>query len=622
MTNIRIRFDYNNNNIELQVNENDTLEIMINKCLTKLNKKKNEIFFLIVGIAINDENMKDSVKKYADKEDNTINGIIYDYDDVEEKKIIKKSKQIICPECKENCLINFKDYKLNLNNCDKKHIKENILLKNFNDLQIIDESLILCKNCFKSKEDVTDNLMYYCCNCNINLCLLCKLNHSKNNGDHQLIDYDFKNYLCYKHGEKFISYCINCNKNLCDICEIEDKKQNHKFIHYSDIVKDKDDNNIKDLRLKIDKLKDEKKNIKDDLLSQDIFNKVIENLEIYYDISNNIFINYSIRNKNYQLLMNFININNYNKAVIEDIDKIINEQNIENKVKSIMDIYNKTEKFDEFVIKYKIGGEYKIRIFGDKFVKNNKTNCKLIINDKITGLKKEVRRKDLNIKNDNIFEIKLKLVNDIKDLSYIFEECSSLLFPDIVNLDTTNITDMSFMFSQCKSLTSIPDISNWNTKNVKKMNNLFSYCESLTSLPDISNWNTNNVTDMSGIFLECKKLESLPDISKWNTNNVTDMSSLFQNCYALSILPDISKWNTSNVTDMSNIFYKCIELKTLPDISKWDVSKVNNMENMFRGCSSLTTLPDLSKWKINKDINKKNMFSNCSKLSSLPAFAN
>ena len=36
-----------------------------------------------------------------------------------------------------------------------------------------------------------------------------------------------------------------------------------------------------------------------------------------------------------------------------------------------------------------------------------------------------------------------------------------------------NITNMSYMFSGCSSLLSLPDISNWNTKNVTKMSFMF-----------------------------------------------------------------------------------------------------------------------------------------------------
>ena len=48
--------------------------------------------------------------------------------------------------------------------------------------------------------------------------------------------------------------------------------------------------------------------------------------------------------------------------------------------------------------------------------------------------------------------------------------------------------------------------------NVTNMSSMFEWCSSLSSLPDISKWNTNNVTNMSFIFYDCSKLSSLPDI--------------------------------------------------------------------------------------------------------------
>ena len=69
--------------------------------------------------------------------------------------------------------------------------------------------------------------------------------------------------------------------------------------------------------------------------------KIIDNIEIYYKITNNFMNNYNIRNKNYILLMNINNINDYNKKIIKDIDNIINENIIENKFVYISDIYEK-----------------------------------------------------------------------------------------------------------------------------------------------------------------------------------------------------------------------------------------------------------------------------------------
>ena len=72
--------------------------------------------------------------------------------------------------------------------------------------------------------------------------------------DHIIIDYDYKEYICNIHGEKYSYYCKECNMNLCDLCEHNNK---HEIIHLKKIVFDKNkilETNSK-LKDKIDILK-------------------------------------------------------------------------------------------------------------------------------------------------------------------------------------------------------------------------------------------------------------------------------------------------------------------------------------------------------------------------------
>ena len=169
------------------------------------------------------------------------------------------------------------------------------------------------------------------------------------------------------------------------------------------------------------------------------------------------------------------------------------------------------EDISEINIVYKINA-FSINIFGNKFVENNKNICKMIIDNK----EYEITDKyDIPNFNNNSLNVKLTGIN--------------------------NVTDMSYMFNECYSLSSLSDISSWNTNNVTNMSYMFHRCSSLSSLSDMSKWNTNNVTNMSYMFFGCSSLSSLPDISKWNTINATDMSYMFIGCSSLSSLPDISK---------------------------------------------------------------------------------
>ena len=201
------------------------------------------------------------------------------------------------------------------------------------------------------------------------------------------------------------------------------------------------------------------------------------------------------------------------------------------------------EYIDEIIIRYKINKnekEIKIFDFDNRFIKNNKDKCKIIYEEKEYEIKEKLDIDNNKIKNE-ILEIKLKGINNITDMSYMFYECYNLSnLPDISKWNTNNITDMSFMFYYCSNLSNLPDISKWNTNNVTNMSSMFSGCSKLSNLPDISKWNTKNVTNMSYIF-QLSKLSNLPDISKWNTNNVTNMSSMFSGCSKLSSIP--SKFN-------------------------------------------------------------------------------
>ena len=438
---------------------------IFNRCLNKINKNIDEIFFMCNGSKIDGERKLEEINN----NDNEMTILVYDINNKnnENKGIVKQSKDIICAECGEICLLDIKDYKITLNHCNNKHKRENILLDEYENLQQIKEINIICNECNKNKNDVFQNKFYKCCNCKTNICPICK---SKHNKEHKLIDYELKNYLCNIHGERYMSFCKDCYTNLCDICEVEHNKKynSHNYEYLTKLMKNEDNNNIKELRIKIDNLRNEINDIINRL------NKINNNMEIYFKLYNNIINNYDLKNKNYELLINTNNISNYNKIIIKDINEIINENKIENKMKYLYDIYDKMITINEIVIKYKIGKENRIRVFGDTFVENNKSNFKMVIDNKDYEIDSFYNVE--NKRESDILEIKLKQINNVTNLSFMFNECISLIeLPDISKLDTSDINTMENMFSECSSLLSLPDISKWNTNNVKNMAGSFNY---------------------------------------------------------------------------------------------------------------------------------------------------
>ena len=348
---------------------------------------------------------------------------------------------------------------------------------------------------------------------------------------------------CKKQQNKY--FCQKCNQNICNICSKICLNKNHILIELKNYLEE------------FEQIKSNTYSIISNYVINNgtqTFESNNNNDEKSMKYSNDIILILAINKQKYINYFHYINIK-------ECLYYLRNKY--KNNIGYIIANYNINE------------NETKIKIFGNKFIMNNRNICNIIYEDINYDLREFIELK--NIRRKELLEIKLIGINNIIDASYMFSGCDSLnSLSNLSEWNTINITDMSYMFSWCEYLISLPDISKWNTNKVTNMSCMFWGCKSLISIPDISKWITNNVKDMSFMFSECESLKSLPDISEWNTNNVIDMSSMFSKSISLTSLPNISKWNLKNEKDMSYIHYECKSLKLLPDIS------FNNKKTSFR----------------------------------------
>ena len=66
-----------------------------------------------------------------------------------------------------------------------------------------------------NKSDSHKNIFFRCNKCKKNICPLCKSKHDKN---HNIINYDLKDYICEEHNEAYVEYCNECKKDICLSC--------------------------------------------------------------------------------------------------------------------------------------------------------------------------------------------------------------------------------------------------------------------------------------------------------------------------------------------------------------------------------------------------------------------
>ena len=120
---LNAEFIYNGKTSIIQWNLDETMKDICNKYLIKTNIHKNSIIFLYSGNIINEE-MKLSDIKDINKLKEIIILVDSNNEINKEKVIIIKSKDIICPICKENIRYKMNDYKIYLYDCKNGHRKK------------------------------------------------------------------------------------------------------------------------------------------------------------------------------------------------------------------------------------------------------------------------------------------------------------------------------------------------------------------------------------------------------------------------------------------------------------------------------------------------------------------
>ena len=316
---VEVIFNYEGVNTIIQSDIKDKMKDIIDKFLSKIKQKGNDIYYLYNGTIINQELTFNKQANDIDKKHKKMNIIVTK--DEKDKNVIKEiiSKDIICPECKENILIDFNNLKINFHSCKNNH---NIYtsLSEYETTQKININNIMCDECNLNNKGNTFNNEFYICNtCDKNICPLCKSKHNKN---HIIINYDDKNYICGKHNESFIKYCVTCKKDLCIICQ--DEHKGHTISDLGEVLIKNDDllNAMKELNQTIDNFKYKFSIIKE------VLNKLMNTIDSYYKICNIIINNYNMKKRNYYILQNLYNIKTNNDNVIKYINNIINNNQI------------------------------------------------------------------------------------------------------------------------------------------------------------------------------------------------------------------------------------------------------------------------------------------------------
>lgn len=334
-----VEFDYEGRKLIIQCNPEEKMEDILNRFVSKEGKNKEEFYFMYGGSIVKEELTFENTANKLDKERNKMSILVNrntEIDTNHNEECLKKSKYIICPECKESARILVENYQIEIYDCKNEHEISNLLINDFEQTQNYDEAKIKCQDCnLVNKSNTYNNIFFLCLNCKKNLCQICKQKHDKT---HNIINYENKYFICDLHYEQLNSYCTDCQKDLCSICE--KNHSNHKIITYGSIIPE-----TKKIKKQTNSFNNKKEELKNEIKETiNKLNNLMNILDNYFGIYQNIINNYENKNRNYFLIQNINGMIEYTDNIIKDINQIIKEKNDGIKVKNMMNIYDKMVK--------------------------------------------------------------------------------------------------------------------------------------------------------------------------------------------------------------------------------------------------------------------------------------
>ena len=488
------------------------------------------------------------------------------------------------------------------------------------------------------------------------------------------IDNKNLNNKCEKHNHKYRLFCLDCKCHLCKECilskihkthnkvilgEEQPNKEDIKLIndkikYYNNKIQNIKENQIKELKIELNKKKIMEKNrikkviklnkirnLKELKINEDKYINDINEIKRKYE--NEI----KLRKIKYEKEIN--NINNkykiiYNKEIImnknkiKELDSLYKSIKINNK--EMNDILN-IKKLNEIIINTynKCNNNYYYCINMNNIINSYKKEKEIIDNNdkKINMIN---INKDNNKKLEIIKEVKEEgnkiIINNKDKKNENSKNCAKKEYNNYITAEINikeedvnkkiRIINSFEEFIKNEEIVFIEEKDYYKYENEKeikdnckiKINNNyidFNYYYEFKEKGKyiIKYIFTNNIIKADFMFSGCETLENI-NLSYFNSKNVNNMSYMFYKCKSLSNI-NLSNLNNQNVTNMRGIFYGCSSLTNI-NLSNFNTQNVTYMSDMFNECNSLEKLI-LTNFDTKNVTDMSNMFSQCFSLINI-----
>lgn len=197
-------------------------------------------------------------------------------------------------------------------------------------------------------------------------------------------------------------------------------------------------------------------------------------------------------------------------------------------------------------------------------------------------------------------------LNDVTDVSYLFNGCSQITEFDYYINNNDSITNATCMFSGCTSLQRFFTNQQFDFSKANGQQDCFRGCSNLVTAPHI----IFGRGSAASFFRECTKLTTVQ--REIIANDVSSVNAFFYKC--LSLVNGPTNFSAINATDIGSLFDECTSIQAVPTVI--DFPRAITANYLFRKCYRLNKAPTLINLPVATDI--RDMFMDCTSLTIAP----
>ena len=207
----------------------------------------------------------------------------------------------------------------------------------------------------------------------------------------------------------------------------------------------------------------------------------------------------------------------------------------------------------------------------------------------------------------------------LESMRKMFDKLWNLERVEFRGNDFRALRDISYMFRECSSMKYVDGLYDLDVSRVKKARNIFECCSALVSLHGLDLWRTDNFESLVEMCACCYHLEDFSALRGWRVDELIDASSAFLNT-AMTNTADLLYWRPEKLMCAANMF-RGSKVNTLAGLCFWRLDDGVIADHMFSG-TQVVSLEGIESLITGSMVKARGMFFWCKELTDVSAIYN